>query len=100
MFKMLEAPDMFEAEILEESVTYMSELAAGDMWGGQILLVSDDSHLRALYSHAIELLGGRCALLDMNCKSDDLSQRMNVAAVIVQVSEWNVDQQTALRTAE
>ncbi|HEY9091871.1 hypothetical protein [Parasphingorhabdus sp.] len=97
---MLEAPDMFEAEILEESVTDMNELAAGDMWGGQILLVSDDSHLRALYSHAIELLGGRCALLNMNFKSDDLSQRMNVAAVIVQVSEWNEDRQAALRTAE
>src|SRR5690554_1092789 len=99
MFKMLEAPDMCEAEFLEESVTYMSELGASDMWGGQILLVSDDNRLRALYSHSIGLLGGRCALLDMNCTGDELSQRMNVAAVIIQVSEWSEGQQAALNGA-
>lgn len=76
------------------------EPSADNMWGGQILLVADDPQLRALYTHAIELLGGRCAALPMDCGDDDLHQRMNVAAIIIQITQWDSGQQEALNRAE
>lgn len=78
----------------------MDQATEDDIWGGQILLVSDDLQLRALYIHAIELLGGRCASLSLDFKDDDLADRLNVAAIIIQITEWNDAQERALKNAE
>lgn len=78
----------------------MDENIQDDIWGGQILLVSDDPQLRALYVHAIELLGGRCTPLPVNFADDDLTDRMNVAAIVVQITEWDSAQQSALERIE
>ena len=72
------------------------EAAMDDIWGGQILLVSDDPQLCALYTHAIELVGGRCAPLSMGSLDDDLPRRMNIAAIIIQITESNSCQTEAL----
>lgn len=78
----------------------MDQNTQDDIWGGQILLVSDDAALRALYVHAIELLGGRCALLPIGFESDDLANRMNIAAIVIQITEWDNIQQNALDQIE
>lgn len=84
----------------EEYFTNMNDATSNDIWGGQILLVSDDLQLRGLYTHAIELLGGRCAPLPMDCQDDDLAERLNVAAIVIQVTEWNNEQEDTLRRIE
>lgn len=71
-----------------------------DIWGGQILLVSDDAELRGLYVHSIELLGGRCTLLPIGFDADDLADRMNIAAIVIQITEWDSIQQNALDQIE
>ncbi|MEW4467367.1 hypothetical protein AB1K62_06015 [Parasphingorhabdus sp. JC815] len=71
-----------------------------NMWGGQILLICDDQQLRALFTHAIELVGGRWTALSLDCTDRDLNQRMNIAAVIIQVTRWDSHQQEALGRAE
>ncbi|WP_243457099.1 winged helix DNA-binding protein [Parasphingorhabdus cellanae] len=71
-----------------------------DIWGGQILLVSDDTELRALYVHAIELLGGRCTALPISFNSDDIGEQINVATIVVQITEWDGVQREALGRVE
>jgi len=85
---------------LKEYYTGMGETTSDSIWGGQILLISDDPQLRALYGHAIELLGGRCAPLSMDFQNSDLAERLNVAAVVIQVTDWNDFQEKALQQAE
>lgn len=84
----------------EEYFTDMGQATNDSIWGGQILLVSDDLQLRALYTHAIELLGGRCAPLSMAFKDDDLNQAPNLAAIVIQVTEWNSAQEDTLGKIE
>lgn len=105
-----ETPGIFVSDCLEENFTDMdfnadfntptNEIAGDDIWGGQILLVSDDPHLRALYTHAIELVRGRCAPLSLDSLADELPRRMNSAALIIQITEWNPAQEAALEQAE
>lgn len=99
-----EATSLFSHDRLDEYFTEMDEPTAGpttdDVWGGQILLVSDDPQLRALYTHAIELLGGRCAPLPIDFDSDDLAERLNVAAIVIQITRWDSAQQNALEAIE
>ncbi|MEP2101260.1 MAG: winged helix DNA-binding protein [Parasphingorhabdus sp.] len=78
----------------------MDQNIPDDIWGGQILLVSDDTQLRALYVHAIELLGGRCMPMPIDFDADDLASRMNVAAIVVQMTAWDSVQQNALEQVE
>lgn len=78
----------------------MDQNSQDDIWGGQILLVSDDSELRGLYVHAIELLGGRSTILPVSFDADDLADRMNIAAVVVQITAWDRVQRNALDRIE
>tara|TARA_R110000772_G_scaffold134490_1_gene243021 strand:+ start:4718 stop:5734 length:1017 start_codon:yes stop_codon:yes gene_type:complete len=78
----------------------MDQATGSDIWGGQILLVSDDPQLQALYTHAIDLLGGRYTSLPMNFSDDDLTQLPNVAAIVIQITEWNDKQEDALGKIE
>lgn len=78
----------------------MDQATEDDIWGGQILLVSDDPQLRALYINAIELLGGRCMSLSLDFQDDDLADRLNVAAIVIQITEWNDAQEESLKRAE
>lgn len=95
-----EPHEIFLPDCLEEKFTDMNELTGDNIWGGQILLVSDDPELRALYTHAIELLGGQCSPLSMDCRDDDLSRRLNVAAIIIHITDWNTGQEEMLGRAE
>lgn len=78
----------------------MDDHTGDDIWGGQILLISEDTDLRGLYIHAIELLGGRCATSPLDFEADELAAWVNIAAVIVHISAWDDIQQNALEQAE
>lgn len=78
----------------------MDQNIEDNIWGGQILLVTDDAELRALYAHAIELLGGRCTSLPISFGVDDLADQMNVAAIVIQISDWDSVQRNALDRVE
>lgn len=95
-----ESPNIYLPDSIEEYFTDMNDATSGDIWGGPILLISDDSQLRALYTHAIELLGGRCAPLSVDFNDDDLNQKLNLAAIVIQITEWNSAQENALAKVE
>ncbi|MEH6758978.1 MAG: hypothetical protein V7676_15925 [Parasphingorhabdus sp.] len=78
----------------------MDDMAIDDIWGGPILLVTDDPQLSALYTHAIDLLGGRSASLPIAFTADDLAGRPNVAAIVIQITDWNSAQEDALAKIE
>ncbi|WP_108811206.1 hypothetical protein [Sphingorhabdus sp. Alg231-15] len=78
----------------------MDEVTSDDLWGGQIVLISDDPKLRALYIQAIELLGGQCMPLAMDFTADNLDQTSGIAAIVIHITEWNKVQETALGKVE
>ncbi len=94
------ADDKISQGCSEEYYSDMGQTTDDDIWGGQILLVSDDPQLRALYTHAIELLGGRCTSLPMDTSDEQLTERLNVAAVVIQITKWDDAQPGALARVE
>ncbi len=78
----------------------MDEITSDNLWGGQIVLISDDPQLRALYIQAIELLGGHCMPLAMEFTADSLDQTSSIAAIVIHITEWGKIQETALGKVE
>ncbi|MEP3225666.1 MAG: hypothetical protein ABJO01_06805 [Parasphingorhabdus sp.] len=78
----------------------MQETTSDDIWGGQILLVSNDTQLIGLYSQSIELLGGKISALPMEFSDSILAQYADVAAMVIHVTHWNDAQQESLKRAE
>jgi len=93
--------EIFSSIDLEEYITTMGEFSSNGIWDGQILLISDDLHFLHSYEQVIEKIGGRCGEpLPLEFDPDELTKRLNTAAVILHVAGWSSASQSALHAIE